>query len=311
MKKIIFGLVATSCLVGTNAISKVESKPQFLEPQVKKVYGDSPYDHYDTVFCHNHFYFEDMGGAYVAKLNSNRKNGLVVIQHLLGYYDTMIDDQIIPENYEWKVDEIIENHDSPTMEQFHKSPSSSLAFYEHIKSVYTGLKYTYNESKGTTHQQDKKVLRKLWKEYNSGITETNTYIEPCDNNLMDQWNDYSQNLVTNQLFLHHNPVIVRKNDEVGIAYAYNRDYVWLATFDEMDTYWNGTMRKPISFLDNAYVLAVNSCSFQAYRSYSDNYAFYTPSAKKWIGTHNHVLSTPNFDGYHDFYPYTSYQDDLF
>lgn len=309
MKKIIFGLVATSCLVGANGFAKSnKTEVKKLEPLAKRINGDSPHDYYNTIYCANSFYFENLSGYHVAKLNSNRKNGLVVIQQLLGYYDTMIDDQVIPETYEWKVDSYISNPNNPTMDQFNDSPASNESFYNHLKSIYINLKYTYDESKGTTHAQDKKVLRKIWKEYNPSITETNIYIEPCDNNLADRWNNYSYNLVIDQINSHHNPVIVRKDNEVGIAYAFNNQYVWVATFDEMGGYWNGVMKKPISFIKNAQVLAVNSCSFQAIRAYSDNYAFYTTQAKKWIGTHNHVLSTPNFNGYHEYYMYTDYAE---
>lgn len=305
MKKIIFGLVAASCLAGANGVIKnnnADKKVDRLEPQVKRAYGDAPEQNNFVTYVNNYFYFDRLIHR-IPKLNTSKKNGLVIIQQLLGYYDTFYDDQVVAESYEWKVDDFISDPNHPTCEQFRDSPTTSTAYYNHLVDVYRGLGYTYNENNGTTHDQDKKMLRKIWKEYNASIVDNNLYINPCDNNWFDKVTDASQFIVYKEIGENHNPVIVRKDNQVGIAYAYNSNYVWLYMFDQNDGYWNGMVKKPISFIDNAYVLAVQTktCVYTT-RSHSDNYAFYTTAAKKWLsGYNNHVMTTPNFNGYHDWY----------
>ncbi len=302
MKKIIFGLVATSCLVGSNGILKSNKQVKLLEPEVRRAM-EGPKFYNGVIYCKNSCYFDHLIHA-MPKLNPSKKNGIVIIQQLLGYYDTLIDDQIVPENYEWNTYEFIDDPSHPTPEQFETSPTTSLAYYNYLKGLYTGLNYTYNETKGTTHAQDKALLRKALKEYNYyGFGNTNFYVEVCDNNLMDQWSGYSTRLAEEEIWHKENPVIVRKDGIVAICYAFNNDYVWGYTWDENNGGGSmcGMIRKPRNWLKNSQVIVVHSASFENVCAYSDNYIFNSPQGKTWMSGNGHLQYNWNGDGYQEFY----------
>ena len=303
MKKIIFGLVAVSCLVGSNGILKTNKEANFLEPEVKRAHeGPSYYN--GVIYCKNSCYFDHLINC-MPKLNPNKNNGIVIIQQLLGYYDTLIDDQIIPENYENNTYEFIADPDHPSPDQFMYSPTTTIAYYNYLKDLYTGLKYKYDESKGTTHAQDKTLLRKALKEYNYyGFGNTNFYVEVCENNLSDRLNGYSVRLAEEEIWHKENPVIVRKDGTVAICYAFNNDYVWGYTWDVNNGggSMNGMIRKPRSWLKNSQVIAVHSASFENVCAYSDNYIFDSfKNGKTWMSGNGHIQFNWNGNGYQEYY----------
>lgn len=169
-----------------------------------------------TSIIDNHFYFEKLNQNH--SQNTNETCTLVAAEILLSYYDTFHNDNIVPEEYEFK-----SYGSSYDISNFSTSPGSGKGtnqryLYDELYDIaltYPAMSTALINGIGLTDIQ----LRTIIQDY---VTEHDIAANVSQSYLLNKLN--IKNSIDN-----NQPIIVSNVDHCMVAYAYNEDYVWVHT----------------------------------------------------------------------------------
>lgn len=174
----------------------------------------------DMKYCDNYYYFENLHGDRHAA-NDDNSCAIVATEILLSYYDTFLNDNVVEEMYEYKVEDSFDS-----VKEFKIAPGSDRGsidrkFKEHLVNKYAP---DHKEDTGYTNSQQYEVIKGYLNDL--GLEYKLKY--SLEDNIADIMENESIKVIKNAIS-NGRPLIANTFDHSMVAYAYNNDYLYLHT----------------------------------------------------------------------------------
>lgn len=242
MKKTFLGILAATALASTAAVSifnrnitKNKSLDNVLVQEKNDAKGDGMIDpfigkfprpgvFYDIPSTANPtkidtaYYFEKLGAGHVRPTGNK---GLVAIQVLLGYLDTMRNDNVVAEEYDVVSEEAINVAGTPSASDFSQSPYTNNAFGALIYQAYVN-RFGGDATNATPTVEQVKSLISYFISQNNVAANVTKYTGSYPEKML------SGTIARIKTAINEGrPVIINKDNLYVVAYGYDSEYVYV------------------------------------------------------------------------------------